>query len=146
LLLFLLRRRTIPSRHSSSLHRSPPAPRLVAAPFLLSPIPPSPSPFRHSSPASPTSSSSSLLLLHPLSPFIAAPAPLPWSLPSSTSSQPPPLSIFLLRPRQPPLHYPAPAPTAPISIFLLQLRRPPFPSSTPLFALSIHLPLAFPTP
>nr|XP_018676652.1 PREDICTED: vegetative cell wall protein gp1-like [Musa acuminata subsp. malaccensis] len=129
----------------------------------LSPIHPSSSPFSHSSPASPTPSSSSLLLPPPSFPrssqppaflpwslpllhFITAPAPCRPRKPPSPSSDPNrPISIFLRRARQPPLHYPAPAPTAPISIFLLQPRQPSSPSSTPLLAFSIHLPLRFPT-
>ncbi|RWW55741.1 hypothetical protein BHE74_00037595 [Ensete ventricosum] len=118
LFVLLLRRRTIPS-------------------------PPS-SPFRRSSPASPTPSSSSLF--HP---FIAAPRPSsPFPPPSSTSSQrPPPVDLdshlhhpptptasspfSYCRPDSPPLRYPAPAPTARISLLYTTLR-PLYTSSPPL--------------
>ncbi|KAJ8480506.1 hypothetical protein OPV22_024233 [Ensete ventricosum] len=128
LFVLLLRRRTIPS-------------------------PPS-SPFRRSSPASPTPSSSSLF--HP---FIAAPRPSsPFPPPSSTSSQrPPPVDLdshlhhpptptasspfSYCRPDSPPLRYPAPAPTARISLLYTTLR-PLYTSSPPLsYSLIVSYPL-----
>ncbi|CAL9102685.1 unnamed protein product [Musa textilis] len=112
LLLFLLRRRTIPSPPSSPVRRSHPSSlfplssKISRFPdtILLLPSPPS-------------------SLFHP---FIAAPAPC--------------------RPRQPPRPSPDSDPNGPLSIFLLRTRLPPSHSYTPLFALSIHLPLPFPNP
>ncbi|CAL9201216.1 unnamed protein product, partial [Musa hybrid cultivar] len=158
-----LRQRTVQRRVSLS-YSSSSSSSIAVAESLLLPPPPS-SPIRRSSPDSPTTSSSSLLPPPPsFTRSSKPPAPLPRSLPLlhfitvpaprfptpiSTVPSPPrptfsysdpngPLSVFLLRTRQPPLHYLAPAPTAP--------DKPPSPSSTPLFALSIHLPVPFPSP
>ncbi|RZS08142.1 hypothetical protein BHM03_00039081 [Ensete ventricosum] len=129
LLLFLLRRRTIPF---SSLFPFSPQPSCFPEITLLLPSPPS--------------------SLFP--PFIAAPRPSsPIPPPSSTSSQPPspvdPDSHLNHAPTPPTLTAPSPfsysGPDSPLSIILLRPRQPPSPSSTPLFALSIHLPLPFPT-
>ncbi|CAL9124075.1 unnamed protein product, partial [Musa acuminata var. zebrina] len=105
---------------------------------------------------------SSLLL--PLPPFVQA-LPLPRHHPPppsfTRSSQPPaplPLPLALLHfITDPAPRFPAPIPTvpspfsysapdSPLSIILLRPRQPPSTSSTPLFALSTHLPLPFPSP
>ncbi|CAL9060178.1 unnamed protein product [Musa banksii] len=120
LLLLLLRRRTIPSPPSSPFRRSSPASLTPSSFSLLHP----PLSFtRSSQPLAPLPRS--LTLLH----FITVPAPC---FPTPIPTVPSPFSYS--------------GPDSPLSIILLRPRQPPSPSSTPLFALSIHLPLPFPTP
>ncbi|CAL9181073.1 unnamed protein product [Musa hybrid cultivar] len=135
-----LRQRTVQRQVSLSYSSS-----FAVAQSLLLPPPPS-SPFRRSSPASPTPSSSSLLLPPPsFTRSSLPPAPLPRSLPLLHF-------ITVPAPRFPtsiptvPSPFSYSGPDSPLSIILLRPRQLPSPSSTPLFALSIHLPLPFPSP
>ncbi|CAL9201220.1 unnamed protein product [Musa hybrid cultivar] len=139
-----LRQRTVQRPVSLSYSSSSSSSIAVAESLLLPP--PASSPIRRSSPASPTPSSSSLLLPPPSftrSSQPPAPLPLPLALlhfitgpaprfPSPIPTVPSPFSYS--------------APDSPLSIILLRPRQPPSPSSTPLFALSTHLPLPFPSP
>ncbi|CAL9124093.1 unnamed protein product, partial [Musa acuminata var. zebrina] len=129
----------------------PPSPSHNPFSSLLLPLPPfvAALPLSRHHPPPPFSSH-----LH-LSPVHRSPRPIfPDPSPSFTSSQSPPSvnpDSHLHHPPTPPL------PTVPspfsysghnstLSIILLRPRQPPSPSSTPLFPLSIHLPLPFPTP